>query len=567
MHEDEEGTLAAFSAHRRELIEPKIAEYHGRIVKTAGDGMLLEFQSVVDAVRCAIEIQQEMARRNADVADSRKMFFRVGINLGDVIVADGDIYGDGVNIAARLETLANPGTICISGTVYDQLAGKITQDVNFMGEQTLKNIEGPVRTYLILAGHNVPATAGQSPTAPDLGFGAPVRPSIAILPFKTLSADSSQNFLAEGLRLGILSSLVQLSGLFLIGTDAVNGFRNQGVSAAQVGAQVGVRYVLGGAVQQAGNRLRATIQVTDVSANAIVWSEHYDRDLDDVFKMQDEITQSVLVSLNVKLLGGESTRIWFDGITNPEGREHYHRAISHIYAGTKDDNIAALRQLHELHRIQSHTDHASSFISMVHLIDAMFGWSESEARSLEQAAKWAEIAIKYEENNGIGHVVLGYLSLLQRKHDEALASCELAIGIRPSCSLAHGILASVRNYCGDSLNAIKNVREALLLERIYPPWMINILATAYRDSGKVQLSIPAAREALRLDSQQTEARVILCSDYNLENARDNARQVAQEIIATEPAFRLSAYAEKQPYKYSETLNRVIDGLRDAGLPD
>src|SRR4029453_13387314 len=168
-----------------ELIEPKTAEYHGRIVKTAGDGMLLEFQSVVDAVRCAIEIQEEMARRNGDVADSRKMLFRIGINLGDVIVVDGDIYGDGVNIAARLETLAHPGTICISGTVYDHLAGKVTQDVTYMGEQPLKNIEGPTRTYLILAGDCAPAVAGQAPTTLDLGFGAPVRPSIAILPFTT----------------------------------------------------------------------------------------------------------------------------------------------------------------------------------------------------------------------------------------------------------------------------------------------------------------------------------------------------------------------------------------------
>lgn len=570
MHEDEEGTLAAFKAHRRELIDPKTAEYHGRIVKTTGDGLLLEFPSVVDAVRCAIEVQQEMARRNADVADDRKMFFRVGINLGDVIVEDDDIYGDGVNVAARLETLANPGSICVSGTVYDQLAGKITQDINYMGEQTLRNIEDPVRTYQILAGDAVRAAAGRlqlASAAPDLGYGAPERPSIAILPFKNLSGDPDQNFLAEGLRLGILSSLVQLSGLFLIGTDAVNGYRDQDVPAAQSGARVGVRYVLDGAVQRAGKRLRATLQLTDVFANEIVWSERYDRDVDDVFKMQDEITQEVLISLDVELVGDESTRIWFDGITNPDAREHYHRGISHIYAGTKDDNVAALRQLHELYRVQPDTDHAPSFISLVHLIDAMFGWSESEARSLEQAAKWAEIAIKYEENNGFGHVVIGHLKLLQGKHDEALASCETAIGIRPSCSLTHGILASVRNYCGDSLNAIKNAREALLIERIYPPWLINILATAYRDSGKVRLSIPAAREALRLDPQQTEARVILCSDYNLENSRDDARQVAQEIIAANPTFRVSTYAEKKPYKYSETLERVIGVLRDAGLPE
>lgn len=570
MHEDEEGTLAAFKAHRRELIDPKIAEYHGRIVKTTGDGMLLEFSSVVDAVRCAIEVQQEMTRRNADVADNRKMFLRVGINLGDVIVEDGDIYGDGVNVAARLETLASPGSICISGTVYDQLASKIPQDIKNMGEQTLKNIEDPVRIYQILADDASRAMVGQvqlASAAPDLGFGAPERPSIAILPFKNLSGDPGQNFFAEGLRLGILSSLVQLSGLFLIGTDAVNGYRNQEAPAAQAGAQVGVRYVLGGAVQPAGKRLRATLQLTDVVANEIVWSERYDRDVDDAFKVQDEITQEVLISLDVELIGGESTRIWFEGITNPEAREHYHRGISHVYAGTKDDNVAALRQLHELYRVQPDTDHAPSFISLVHLIDAMFGWSELEARSLDEAAKWAEIAIKYEKNNGIGHFVIGHLKLLQGKHDEALANCELAIGIRPSCSFTHGILADVQNYCGDSLSAIKHAREALLLERIYPPWMINILATAYRDSGKVRLSIPAAREAIRLEPRQTAARIILCSDFNFEKLRDDARQMAQEILAIDPMFRLSTYAERQPYKYSETLGRLVDVLRDAGLPE
>jgi class 3 adenylate cyclase len=255
MHDDEEGTLAALKAHQRELIDPKIAEHRGRIIKKTGDGMLLEFSSVVDAVRCAIDVQQEMLRRNADIADSRKMLLRIGINLGDVIVEDDDIYGDGVNVAARLETLASPGSICLSGTVYDQLAGKIAQDIKDMGEQYLKNIEDPVRTYQILGDATISGKFGQGPqdtVAADLGFGAPERPSIAILPFKNLSNDPNQDFLAEGLRLGILSSLIQLSGLFLIGTDAVNGYRDQDIAPAQAGLEAGVRYVLSGAVQQAG---------------------------------------------------------------------------------------------------------------------------------------------------------------------------------------------------------------------------------------------------------------------------------------------------------------------------
>jgi adenylate cyclase len=570
MHEDEEGTLFALKAHRRELIDPKIAEYRGRIVKTTGDGMLLEFPSAIDAVRCAIEVQQEMASRNAEIPDRRKMIFRAGINLSDVIVDDDDIYGDGVNVAARLETLASPGSICISGTVYKQLAGKITHDIKDMGDQTLRNIEDPVRIYQILVGDAGPATTEPNLSAaavPDLGFGAPERPSIAILPFENLSGDPDQDFLAEGLRLGILSSLVQLSGLFLISTSAVNSFRNRNVPAAQAGASVGVRYVLGGAVQQVGKHLRATLQLTDVVAGEIIWSERYDRDVDDLFKVQDEITQEVLISLDVELIGGEKTRIWYDNLTNPRARELYHRGVSHFYAGTKDDNIAALRHFHELYRVQPDTDHAASLISVVHLIDAMFGWSQSEERSLEEAAKWADIAVGYERTNGLGHIVTGHLQLLKGMHDEALANCEIAIGFRPNCALTHGILAEVRNYCGDSVNAIKSAREALLLERNYPPWLINVLATVYRDSGKVRLSIPAAREALRVDPQQTEARIILCSGYSLDDSHGEARQIAQEIIAADPTFSLSRYADKKPYKYRGTLEQIVNVLRDAGLPD
>jgi adenylate cyclase len=568
MHEDEEGTLVALKAHRRELIDPKIAEYRGRIVKTTGDGMLLEFPSAVDAVQCAVDLQQDMAHRNAEIPDHRRMLLRAGINLSDVIVDGDDIYGDGVNVAARLETLSSPGCICISGAVYKQLAGKITREIMDMGDQTLKNIEDPVRIYQILVNHADAATTGrQRPAPPDLGFGAPERPSIVILPFKNLSGDPDQDFLAEGLRLGILSSLVQLSGLFLIGTDSVNGLRDQNIPAAQAGAGVNARYVLGGAVQQVGKHLRATLQLTDVATGNIVWSERYDRDVEDLFKVQDEITQEVLLSLDVELVGGENTRIFFDGITRPEAREHYHRGMSHFYAGTKERNATALRHFHDLYRIQQDTDHAASFISLIHLTDAMFGWSPSEERSLDEAAKWASIAIKYETFNGIGHIVTGHLQLLHGSYLEALANCEIALRTRPSCSLTHAISADVRNYSGDPIGAIKNAREALLLERIYPPWLINVLATAYRDSGKVRLSIPAAKEGLRIDPRQTEARIILCSDYSLDDSREEGRQIAQEIIAADPRFRLSTYAEKKPYRNAETLQRLIDVLREAGLPE
>jgi class 3 adenylate cyclase len=568
MGEDEAGTLATLKTHRTEFIEPTIAEHKGRIVKLMGDGALVEFSSVVDAVACAIAVQEGMVARNEGVPEERKMLFRLGVNLGDVMIEGDDIYGTGVNVASRLETLADPGGICISGTVYDQVASKVSRPIEDMGEQALKNIEDPVRAYRIRAGETEAGAGTQAPSgSASLEFAPGERPSIAILPFKNLSGDPAQDYLGEGLRLGILSSLVQLSGLFLIGTNAVNGYRGRDVPAAQAGSEVGVRYVLDGAIQQAGTRIRATLQLTDVQAGEIVWAERYDRVLDDLFEMQDEITQEVIISLDVRLHGREQDRIWFSKLTGPDAREFFLRGISHFYSFTKDDNAAARRMFEDLYRVQPDTVYGPSMVATTHWWDAFFGWSDDPARSFEQAAEWANKAIQYEENNGLGYAILGHLQLLEGRHDEALENCRMATEIRASCPLAFGLLASVQNYYGDPQEAVKNVKDALQMERIYPPWLVNVLAAAYRDGGKVDLSIPAAREAARLDPQQTEARVILCSDYELNNAHDEARRMAGEIIAIDPSFRLSSYAESQPYRDAATRERLIESLRAAGLPE
>ncbi len=570
MGADESGTLAALKAHRAELIDPTIAEHKGRIVKLMGDGALVEFASVVDAVICAVAIQHGMAERNAGAAEDRRMLFRIGVNLGDVMVEGDDIYGNGVNVASRLETLADPGGVCISGTVYDLVAGKVSQPIEDMGEQALKNIEDPVRAYRILPDRRPSLAAEPAQPASSTSsfeFRAVERPSIAILPFKNLSGDPAQDYLAEGLRLGILSSLIQLSGLFLITTNAVNGYRGRDVPAAQAGSEVGVRYVLDGAVQQAGNRIRATLQLTDVQTGEFVWAERYDRVLDDLFEMQDEITQEVIISLDIQLLGREGDRIWFNKLTSSKARELWLRGISHLYAGTKDDNAAAQRIAEELHQVQPDTMHGVGIVALTHWLDVFFGWTGPDARSSERATEWAEKTIQYEDNNGFGHIVLGHLQLFEGRHDEALENCRIATALRSRCPFAHVLLASAQNYCGDPQGAVKNAREALEIERIYAPWMINVLAAAYRDDGKVNLSIPAAREAVRLDPRQTQARIILCSDYTLENSGDEARRIVGEIIEIDPSFRLSSYAESQPYKNAATREHLIETLRAAGLPD
>jgi class 3 adenylate cyclase len=520
---DEAGTLAAVTSHIAEVFEAKITAHHGRVFKTMGDAVFAEFPSVVDAVQYAVAVQAAMHERNSAIAEDRRIDFRIGVNLGDVIIQDEDIFGDGVNVAARLEGLADPGGICISGTVYDQVAGKILQACKFIGEQSLKNIEGAVRAYHVIADHAPakPSAIGRGSSA--LEFEPPDRPSVAILPFKSLGADPDKDYIADGIRFGISASLVQLSGLFLVHAPVLNAYRGRDVSAAEVGEELDARYVLEGAVQQSGDRVRVTVQLTDAATKQIMVADRFDRILDDVFELQDEITREVIASLNIELVANEIDRVWFGKLSSPEAKEYYYRAASHFYELNKDDNATARQFFEDLYRVQPDSVVGPSYVSVTHWMDAFFDWTDSLGNSLELAAKWAQKAMEYEDNNGIGHAVFGHLRLLEGKHDEALANCSTGVKLRTSCPLAHALLGLVLNFCGDADSAVKSAREALQLERVYPTWLIDILAAAYRDCGEVDLSIPAAEESLRLNPQSNDARLVLCSDYQLSDNHDHFR--------------------------------------------
>jgi len=558
MEQDSDGTVAAWQAARDSVIDPAISEHGGRIVKLTGDGFLAEFPVVQDAVKCAVNMQKKLGTSSLD--------FRMGVNLGDIIDDGEDIHGEGVNIAARLEGLAEPGGICISAMVHDSIRNRITARYVDLGEQQVKNVSAPVRVYAIHLGGSADTPARVRALSP-LEFAPPEKPSIAILPFKSLGADPDQGYIADGIRLGVQATLVQLSGLFLVNVPALNAYREKEDSAISIGAELDVRYMLDGAVQQAGKHIRATINLTDVITRKAIWAERYDRTLDDVFELQDEITREVISSLNVKLITGEASRVWFDKLSSPEAREFFYRGSSYLYGGNKQDNEAARHMFEELYRVQPNAVQGPSNIAVTHWIDAFVGWTDPSARSIEQAATWAEKAIQYEDNNGLGHTILGHIQLLEGRYDEAVASCSKGVKLRASCPLAHGLLGVVQNYSGDARAAVKSIRDALQLEKVYPPWLIDVLAAAYRDSGEVDLSISVAKESIRLNPQNNGARLILCSDYKLATDNDQAQRVADEIIASEPTFRLSNFAKSQPYQNPAELDRLIATLRDAGLPD
>ena len=566
---DEDATHKTLNKYL-DLFSQTIESHHGQVMHYAGDAILARFEAAVDALSCASVVQQQLAEYNEDLPENSQLHFRIGLNLGDVIEDRGEIYGDGVNIAARLESLADPGGICVSDAIRSAVQKKLDLNYEEMGDQSLKNIEEPVRAYRILMdirSSTIPGSTGAESSSSSLEFSVPDRPSVAILPFKSLGSDPDQGYLADGIRLGIQATLVQLSGLFLVNAPALNTYRDSDATATSVGTELGVRYVLEGAVQQAGDRIRATIQLTDVDTKQAIWTERYDRIVNDVFKLQDEITREVISALNIKLIKTESYRVWFGKIASPEAREYFYRGSSYLYGGNLEDNALAREMYEGLYRVQPDSVIGPSNISITHWLDAFFNWTDNPDESIRQAAEWAKKAMQYDDNNGIGHAVYGHLLLLDGQYDEALTACSKGVELRASCPVAHGLMGLVLNYCGDARMAVKSLREALQLEKIYPAWMINVLAVAYRDCGEVELSISAAKESMRLNPQKDDAQLILCSDYKLAADHEQARSTADNIIASNPTFSLADYAKRQPYKHPAPLNRVIDALREAGLPE
>lgn len=567
---DEEGTLEALKSHRRELIDPKIEEHNGRIVKTTGDGILIEFPSVLDALHCCLDMQQEMVERNESVSEERRIQFRIGINLGDIIIDGDDIFGDGVNIAARLEAIAAPGGICVSRAVIERVKQKLRLETEDLGERALKNIDEPVHAYRVARGERL-----QGPSEPKsdvtaaakTGLSLPGRPSIAIMPFRNLNEDAESDYIADGIGLGIQTLMVQLSGLFLINASSDQDYRDGKRTASEAVRELPVRYALEGAAQRAGQRMRVSVQLTDLRNNTVIWAERYDRDLEDVFVLQDDITREVVSSLNIRFLRRDFDRIVTRDLSTGGSWEYFLRGVSHIYKFTKDDNGRARQMFEKLYAANPNKVHGSSYLALTHWIDLTRGWSDSPTDSLTQASEWAAKAIQYVDNDGLGHVIMSYVRIHEGQHDEALALCEKAIEYRANCPAAMGQIATVKLYCGDARGAVKSAREALNVRTMHPPLLINLLATAYRDSGEIGLSISTAREAVRLDPLHTDALATLCSGYVLAGNSDEAQRVARDIVSIDPDFHVSDFATKHPYKDESKRAHLEQMLRSAGLPE
>ena len=435
---DEAGTLARLKAMRRDLVDPLIAAHSGRTFKLMGDGALVEFGSAVDAVTCAIEVQKQVRERNAGGPEDSRIQFRIGINVGDIIVDGDDIYGDGVNVAARIQALADPGGIYISRGAAEQVRDKVPIKIETRGEQTVKNIARPIEVFCIIAEDrdaivvaiNKSETHIQTPIVAD-------KPSIAVLAFNNMSGDPEQEYFSDGISEDIITDLSKLSELHVIARNSTFNYKGKGIDVKQVGRDLGVRYVLEGSVRRAGNRVRVTGQLIDAANGAHIWADRFDRDLTDIFAVQDELTQKIIAALKVKLTPEKKDRLARKETIDVEAYNLFLRGREHAFLHTRSGNIEARNLLERAVTINSDFAAALAFIAFTHVIDYVNGWADLPERSLQTGLETAERAVRLDEEEPQAHFVVGVALLWSREHDRAIAEVERSIAIAPNFAEAH----------------------------------------------------------------------------------------------------------------------------------
>ncbi len=563
MGDDEEATVSTITAYR-EVIGSVVQKNRGRVVDSPGDNMLAEFSSVVDAVRGAVEIQEELAIRNAELPEKRRMEFRIGINLGDVIHKEERIYGDGVNVTARVESLAEGGGICISRSAYDQVKNKLTLGYEYLGEHSVKNMTEPVRVYRI-----VEPSADSVPSKTDTGLGAPLpppdRPSLAVLPFANLSTNAEQEYFSNGLTMDIQTALVKISGLFLIGEASMFSYKSKPVTTRELGRQLGVRHVLEGGVRKAGDRVRITAQLVEASTSRHVWAERFDRKLDDLFAVQDEITEEIVTALDVQLVSGEPARVLRRHLRNPAALESFYRGWQALFGSKKEEIEEAQRLFEETIRLEPGSPVGYAMAAWAHWWAAFRGLSDDFSLSLERATELARKALTLEDDTGMTNLMMAQVHLLKREHDQALAEAERAVFTRPNCHGAHAAKANILNYLDRPTEAIEFAKTAIRHTPVYPTLYPAVLASAYYGCGRYEEAITAAKEALKLDRNNLDALLVLVGANAALGQPEVAHGTTREVLRVKPEFTLEEFAKSQPYKDPPTLERVITMLRGAGL--
>ncbi|MCP4330397.1 MAG: tetratricopeptide repeat protein [Alphaproteobacteria bacterium] len=567
MGADERGTLERLKSLRKDLVQPNITARKGRTVKLMGDGLLAEFPSVVEAVQCAVDIQEKMIGRETDLPDEQRLRLRIGVNLGDIIVEGTDIYGDGVNVAARLEALAEPGGICVSGTVFDHVRGKVAVEFADLGEQKVKNIDQPVRVYgLVLDGGADTGEATATPAAATGPLKQPDKPSIAVLPFTNMSGDPEQDYFADGMVEDIITGLARIKWLFVIARNSTFTYKDKAVDVKRAGRELGVRYILEGSVRKASNHVRVTGQLIEAETGSHVWAERYERSLDDVFAIQDELTMSVVAVLEPSLRQAEIERVKRKRPDNLDAYDLVLRALPHIYPAMPENAAKGLPLLEQALEIEPDYALAHGFAAWGHEIVYARGGGREENRV--GAIRHAHAAIGHGRDDAI-ELSLGGFSLGLVAHDRKAArqAFEAALAVSPSCALTYNLGSVVTVFDGDADQAIEWAERALRLSPVDPmnfaPWLSITYGRFMR--GDFEAAAEAAGKTVQSNPYFSAAYMLLAGTHAKLGRHDAATAAVTRVLELEPGFTISGYFAS--FDIDPSLAGPFgDALTEAGLP-
>ncbi len=565
MGEDEEGTIRTLNTYK-EVMSSLIQQQRGRVVDAPGDNVLAEFGSVVDAVRCAVDIQKELKTRNAELPENRRMEFRIGVNLGDVVEDGEQILGDGVNIAARLESISEAGSICISGTAFDHVENKLGLGFEYLGEQSVKNIAKPVRVYRVLM---EPETLVLAASRGKMAFPLPDVPSIAVLPFVNMSEDSKQEFFSDGITENIITVLSKVPRLFVISRQSTFFYKCKPVKVKQVGEELGVQYVLEGSVQRSSDRIRINAQLIDALTGCHIWAERYDRDLTDLFALQDEITMNILTAVRVKLTEGEVSSVYSKYFTGRQGFDCYLKlmeAAKYADRHTSEDNNVARRLIEEAISMCPENPLGYVQLSQVYAWDRILGNTKSPRETLEKSGELAKKALAIDDSIPIAHNLLSGFYLGKREYDEAIAEGERAVAADPSGSAAYSTYATALLFACRPEGAIPLFQKAIRLNPNAASDTFVFLGHALRNAGRFEEAISAYKKGIHRAPDIIFAHIGLGTTYSLMGREKEARAEAEEVLRINPKFQLD-YFDKilAPYKDQSETDKVVNALRKAGL--
>jgi adenylate cyclase len=598
MGEDEEATVRTITAHRK-VITSVIEKYRGRVVDSPGDNILAEFVSVVDAAQSAVEIQEVIRAKNAELPEERRMEFRIGINLGDVIQEGERIYGDGVNIAARVEGLAEPGGICISGSAYEQIENKLALGYDYIGEHTVKNIVKPIRVYRVPTGPETlqPVTEEKGPapgwqraalavvialvvvaggvaiwkssqppptevaSVEKMAFPLPDKPSIAVLPFNNLSGDPEQDYFSDGLTEEIISALGSVPKLFVIARNSTFTYKDKPVKVQQVSEELGVRYVLEGSVKKAGDKIRVTAQLIDALNGHHLWAKRYDRNLGDIFVVQDEITKEIIMAMQVKLTEGEQARATAKGTNNLEAYLKCLQANELIHRVNPESNALGKQLAEEAVALDPEYAWAYYNLGRAHQLDVWLRVSKSPKQSIGKAIGLMKKAIALDDTLAEAHGRLGFIYSMTRQYDKGIAEAEKGVAVNPNSAMAHVMMGKTLSFAGRWEESIPLYKKAIRLNPIPPSMYLYSLGLSYAYAGQYEEAITWCEKAVHEAPDALYARIMMTVVYSFSGRDEEARVEAAEVLRIQPKYTV----KKGRYKKDEDGERFVVALRKAGL--